>query len=254
MKKNIVLITGGSSGIGLEMAKQMDKLDYTVLICGRSEKKLDLVKKQVPSLHTYVCDITDSKERTDLLTRINDQFGQLDMLINNAGSANRYLFNMEDMEQLERYMDNDYEINQKAPMLMAKLFQPLLEKSKGTIVNVTSALAYVPLFTKASYCASKSALHSLTKTLRYQLKDQGIDVIEILYPEVNTPFQQGDVSDRAIMPDEAATLAINGLMEGKEEIHIKGAELIYKMYRNDPKKTFETFSSSIPKNIEEMLY
>ncbi|PAB58808.1 SDR family oxidoreductase [Anaeromicrobium sediminis] len=254
MKKNIVLITGGSSGIGLEMAKQMDKLGYTILICGRSEKKLDLVKKQVPSLHTYVCDVTDSKDRIALFNKINDQFGQLDMLINNAGSANRYLFNMEDMEQLERYMDDDYEINQKVPILMAKLFQPLLEKSKGTIVNVTSALVYVPVFTKASYCSNKAALHSLTKTLRHQLKDRGIHVREILYPEVNTPFQQGDVSDRAIMPDEAAALAIKGLMEGKDEIHVKGAELIYKMYRSDSKKAFETLSSSIPKNVEEMLY
>ncbi|WFD09167.1 SDR family oxidoreductase [Tepidibacter hydrothermalis] len=254
MKKKIVLITGGSSGIGLEMAKQMDKLDYTVLICGRSENKLDLVKKQVPSLHTYVCDVTDSKDRTSLFTKINGQFGQLDMLINNAGSTNRYLFNMEDMEKLERYMDADYEINQKSPILMAKLFQPLLEKSKGTIVNITSGLIYIPLFTKASYCSNKAALHSLTKTLRYQLKDRGIHVQEILYPEVNTPFQQGDVSDRAIMPDEAAALAIKGLMEGKDEIHVKGVESIYKMYRSDPEKAFETFSSSIPNNIEEVLY
>ena len=254
MKKKIVLITGGSSGIGLEMAKQMDKLGYTVLICSRSEKKLDSVKKQVLSLHTYVCDVTNSKDRTALLTAINNQFGELNMLINNAGSANRYLFDKEDVVQLEQYMDADYEINQKAPILMAKLFQPLLEKSKGTIVNVTSGLVYVPLFIEASYCSNKAALHSLTKSLRYQLRDSGIRVVEVLFPEVNTPFQQGHASNRAIMPDEAASLAIKGLMEEKDEIHIKGAELIYKMYKSDPIKAFETVTGFIPKNVEEMLY
>ena len=87
----VVLITGGSSGIAFEMAKQMVAQRSTVIICGRSQEKLDNAKRKVPQLVTIQCDITKAEDRAALHEQISTQFKDLNMLINNAAIAERYL-------------------------------------------------------------------------------------------------------------------------------------------------------------------
>jgi uncharacterized oxidoreductase len=84
MKNKTILITGGSSGIGLEMAKFLVKLGNKVIVCGRSKERLENAKEQIPELVTIQCDITKSSDRETLHEKIIMQFGHLDMLINNA--------------------------------------------------------------------------------------------------------------------------------------------------------------------------
>lgn len=88
--KKVVLITGGSSGVGFEKAKLFTKEGYKVVICGRSKERLDKCKGLLKDLDVFPCDITNSSERHELVSYMTKKYGRLDILINNAGIGNRY--------------------------------------------------------------------------------------------------------------------------------------------------------------------
>ena len=249
--ERIVLITGGSSGIGFEMAKQMVAQQSTVIICGRSQEKLDNAKRKIPQLVTIQCDIYRSKEREVLCNRISEQFRGLNMLMNNAGIVERFLFVK--TGDLEKKIVAEWQTNYLAPIMLTKQFLSMLIENKGTVVNVTSGLAYVPLSIQPNYCATKAALHSMTQSMRVQFSKFGVKVVEIFYPAVDTPFQSGHAPKNAIKPDEAATIALKGLNRGKDEIRVKMAGLLFIISRLMPKKALNLINGLIPDNVEELL-
>jgi len=251
LSQKIALITGGSSGIGFEMARQMAAQGSTVIICGRSQDKLDKAKKEAPQLVTVKCDITKPDDRRALYKMISEKHKGFDLLINNAGITRRFLF--EKSEKVEDYIREVWETNYIAPVMLAKLFLPLLIKNKGTLVNVTSALAYVPLSVEPDYCATKAALHSMTRSMRIRFSKLGVKVTEIFFPAVDTPFQSGHAPAIAIKPDIAARAALKGLNKGKEEIRVKMAGMMYFMSRLMPKTAAAILNIGMPKNIEEIL-
>ncbi len=247
----IVLITGGSSGIGFEMAKQMVAQQSTVIICGRSQEKLDNAKRQVPQLVTIQCDITKFENREALYNRISEQFKGLNMLMNNAGIVKRYLFAQ--TEDLEEKIVEEWQTNYLAPVMLTKLFLPMLIEHNGTVVNVNSGLAYAPLSIEPNYCATKAALHSMTQSMRVQFSKLGVKVVEIFYPAVDTPFQNGHAPDNAIKPDVAAAIALKGLNRGQDEIRVKLAGVLFIISRLMPKKALNLVNGFIPDNVEELL-
>jgi len=249
--ERIVLITGGSSGIGFAMAKQMVAQQSTVIICGRSQKKLDNAKRKIPQLVSIQCNITKSKDREALYNRISERFKRLNMLMNNAGIVKRYLFAK--TEDLEKKIEEEWQTNYMAPVILTKIFLPILIKNKGTVVNVTSGLVYAPLSIEPNYCATKAALHSMTQSMRVQLSKLGVKVVEIFYPAVDTPFQDGHAPDIAIKPDEAAAIALKGLNRGKDEIRVKMVGFLFIINRLMPKKAINLINRVIPDNVEELL-
>jgi len=253
MKKTIndvVLITGGSSGAGLEMAKQYSQMKKTVVICGRSHKKLDKAKEMVPALNIIQCDVTNIEHRERLIDTITKKFGRLDMLVNNAGYADRYM--LKDVVNFEQRTFDEWNTNYMAPLALIKLFLPLLEQSKGKIVNVTSGLVYVPLYIEPTYCATKAALHSYTVSLRFQLENTGISICEVFYPEIDTPFQQGHASDMAITPDVAAQVAIAGIEKGLEEVRVKRANLLYYLSRLIPQRMIKMLNGMVGERVKQI--
>ncbi len=247
MKNKIILITGGSSGIGLEMAKQVADAGNHVIICGRSEQKLENAKKEKPELITMRCDITDSKDRKALYGKILNDFGRLDMLVNNAGTGNNIL--MTQAGNIEEPIREEWETNYLAPVLLSQMFMELLSEGRGTIVNISSGLAYVPLFIRPNYCATKAALHSLTLSMRIQFERLGIKVMEIFYPAVDTPFQKGHTPKHAIKADEAARIALRGIEKGEDETYVKMAAFIYRLNRLMPKRALKIISGFVPENL-----
>jgi uncharacterized oxidoreductase len=251
MKNKTILITGGSSGIGLEMAKFLVKLGNKVIVCGRSKERLENAKEQIPELVTIQCDITKSSDRETLHEKIIMQFGHLDMLINNAGMVKRFLIAKN--VDLENEIIQEWQTNYLAPVLLTQKFINLLSSSKGTVVNVSSGLAYLPLFIQPNYCATKAALHSMSLSMRIQFNKIGINVVEIFFPAVDTPFQQGYTPKDSIKSELAAQIAIQGLIKGKNEIHVKNARLIFLLSRIMPNKALKIISGFVPKNFEEIL-
>ena len=182
---NTILITGGASGIGFALAKRFVKAGNKVIICGRRLEQLEKAKTECPELSIIQSDVSKIAERHALFQKVTTEFPQLNIVINNAGIQNRpgSFAQPQDWAQHELEM----EINLKAPMHLSMLFIPHLQKQTNPyIMNVSSGLAFLPLSFMSTYCATKAALHSFTMSLRHQLQNTSIKVVEIIPPAVNT--------------------------------------------------------------------
>jgi uncharacterized oxidoreductase len=186
---NTILITGGSSGIGLAMAETFIAAGNNVLICGRRENKLLEAKQKLPQLHTCVCDLAKKKEREELYQWATSQFPEINMLFNNAGIQKEINF----LTGAAGYDDeNEIEINLNASIHLCALFIPLFlqQKKECAIVNITSGLAFIPLKIVPVYCATKTALHTFSISLRSQLAKTNVRVFEIAPPIVKTELHR----------------------------------------------------------------
>ena len=183
-KANTVLITGGASGIGFALAERFVQAGSSVIICGRREHKLKEARSKYPQLHIRVCNVADPDERAALFAWATETYPALNMLVNNAGIQQRI-----ELKQKPTWetMDEEVAINLEAPIHLSTLFIPhLLHQERPAIINITSGLSFVPKANVPVYCATKAALHSFTLSLRHQLSDTPISVIEIIPPAVDT--------------------------------------------------------------------
>ncbi len=240
--KQIVLITGGSSGIGLALANKFIENDNTVIITGRNLAKLEKVKQENPKIHIYQSDVTDDAEVRMLADDIQEKFGRLDVLINNAGIMN-LVDTGNESNDLQKQMQ-EIEINHNSPIRMLHYFLPFLKKSNNAVlVNVSSGLAYVPFAQAPVYSGTKSAVHFWTKSIRPQLKPHGIKVVELLPPVVKTEIFDGiEVSEadfKPILPQKLANLFWKDYIKGKEEITPGMSSQLKLMGRWAPKFIFK---------------
>jgi len=182
---NTVLITGGTSGIGLELARQLKSRGNKIIVTGRDQAKLARAQEQLSDIHTIRSDVSNPKEIEALHAQIMQEFPETNVLINNAGimrmiNLQAHSGDLEDVTQ-------EIEINLNGPIRMTKMFLPHLKtKPVAAIMNVTSGLAFVPLPTSPIYCATKAGLHSYTLSLRVQLQKTKVKVFELAPPATET--------------------------------------------------------------------
>ena len=239
MKNKTVLITGGTSGIGLELVKLLRTNGNTVVVLGRSKAKLDDLGKSDNKIHTYVCDLSQRYQVEDAMDKIIAAHPDISVLINNAALQLTPTFIAENFE----YDGIAVEIttNLTAPLWITSLLLsgPLLHQPQARIINISSGLAFFPKKESAVYCATKAALHSVSQSLRYQLEGTSVGVTEVLLPLVDTPMTHGRGSGK-ISPEDAAKGIIEGLEKGRDEIYLGKARLLPVLMRIAP---------SIVKNI-----
>ena len=181
---NTILITGGTSGIGLAFAKKFMELDNKVIICGRRKERLDEIKKSYNKIEIRRCDVQLKEERVSLTDWVIRNFPDTNILINNAGI--QLLADLTKEVDIER-VTREIGINLVAPIHLSSLFvQHLKQKIESAIINISSGLAFTPLAPVHVYCATKAAVHSLSLSLRHQLRDTNIKVFEIAPPSVDT--------------------------------------------------------------------
>ncbi len=192
---NTILITGGTSGIGLAFAEEFLQSGNKVIICGRRQDRLAQIEEKNPEIVTYVSDVADSKDREALAKRVISSYPDVNVLINNAGV--QLLTDLTKPVNLPR-VNNEVETNLIAPIHLSSLFaQHLLTKKEAAIINISSGLAFVPLSFMPVYCATKAAIHSLTLSLRHQLKNTSIKVFEIAPPAVDTELGSDRREDKS---------------------------------------------------------
>lgn len=217
----IVLITGGSSGIGLALARKFLENDNTVIVTGRNLQKLEAVKEEHPQIHIYQSDVNREDDVQLLEQTLRETFGGIDVLINNAGIMTLADTGNEHND-VNRQFD-EIDINFKAPIRLLHQFLPQLKKSNdAVVVNVSSGLAYVPFAQSPVYSGTKSALHFWTQSIRVQLKPHRIQVIELLPPVVDTKLAQDanlqDDNLNPMPPEQLADSFWKSYIRGKEEI------------------------------------
>lgn len=215
--KNTILITGGNAGIGLAFAERFLKEGNTVIICGRNKQTLNEVALRLPEIHTEVCDLSETEERIDLIKRLLSKYPDLNVLVNNAGVQQR--FNFLKSPQSWDYYQQEIVTNLEAPIhLISLLINHFTKQEYAAIVNVSSGLAFAPMAAAPIYCATKAALHSFTISLRYQLAESNIEVVEVVPPMVSTNLGGVGLHANAVSAEEFTEGIFNGLKENKQEI------------------------------------
>jgi uncharacterized oxidoreductase len=237
LEKRTVLITGGTSGIGFELAKQLLARGNTVIVTGRDQEKLDAVKLALSGVHTFKSDVSDPVAIAALHGSVLALFPTLDTLVNNAGIMRNLNLNQgRDLNDVTR----EIEINLSGPVRMVQQFLPHLKSRNGAlIVNVSSGLAFIPFPASPVYCATKAALHSFTQSLRVQLDGTGISVIELAPPAVETPLLRGEFAEemkgqKGMDVKILARQAIAGIEAGKLEIRPGLSNVLKAMSRIAP--------------------
>ena len=229
-----ILITGGSAGIGLAFALKFLELGNEVIVTGRRQAVLDQVKAKYPKLHTIQSDVADPAQIADLAARVKSDFPKLDVLMNNAGIM--LYKNLKapaiDLAGLMTEMN----VNVGGVITTTSAFIDILGANKGTVINTSSALAFVPLPSAPIYSATKAAIHSYTQSLRFQLEEAGVEVIELMPPGVKTDMTvelaEGGVS--VITTDELVKQSFAALKAGVFEIRPGQSKQLAFMRRLDP--------------------
>jgi uncharacterized oxidoreductase len=242
LQNNTVLITGGSSGIGLEMAKQLLKKNNKVLICGSSQVKLEAAKKSFPEIEIFQCDLSKQEAYSRLAKWVEEKHPECNMLVNNAAIVHISDFCTDD-SILEK-ANKEIQTNLIAPIVLSKFLLPVLEQNKNPkIINVTTGLVYAPKAAYPFYNATKAALHSFTQVLRMQMEKSPVSICEILLPVVDTPFHKGNAPKIAISVEKAVEEMIGGIEKGKLEIRVARVKLLYLISRVAPKFALRKINS-----------
>ena len=191
MQGDTIFITGATSGIGKGLAEAFHKLGNQVLISGRREDRLRSISAANPGMKHFILDVTDPASIHSVAHAVIQQFPALNVVINNSGIQRRHNFS-DGASVDDAAMVAEIQTNLLGLIRVTAEFLPLLKKQAGaTLVNVSSGLAFIPMPAFPVYCASKAAVHSFTLTLRQQLKNSGVKVIEIIPPYVATELGGG---------------------------------------------------------------
>jgi uncharacterized oxidoreductase len=221
LEKKTVLITGGTSGIGLELAWQLLQRKNTVIVTGRDRERLDAAKRIFPKIHIFESDVSDPNAIKTLRKNVLAEFPTLDVLINNAGIMRNLNLNVDrDLNDVTREID----INLSGTIRMVQQFLPhLTTRPHALIVNVSSGLAFIPLPISPVYCATKAAIHSYTQSLRIQLDGTSVTVVELAPPGTETPLFRGEFAaemagQKGMNVELLVKQEIAGIEAGKLEI------------------------------------
>jgi uncharacterized oxidoreductase len=219
---NTILITGGTSGIGFELASRLVAIGNMVIVTGRSQGHLDAARTKLPGIHAIESDLGDPAATAALYRQTVAEFPALNMVVNNAGIMRK--INLQtfgpDLQDIAR----EVEINLNGAIRMAVQFLPHLKRQPhAAIVNVSSGLAFVPLAIAPVYCATKAAIHSFTQSLRLQLKHTNITVFELAPPITATALFKGGMrmDDVGVKPMDVKVLvqhALDGIAKDRLEI------------------------------------
>ena len=244
MTGKTILITGGTSGIGLALAQELLRRGNTVLITGRDAGRLNAAKQTTPGLHTFQSDVSDPEQIVALRKEVLARFPQLDTLINNAGiMRNLKLKQVRELSDLTRELQS----NLNGPLWMNQEFLPHLQQQKAAlIVNVTSGLAFVPFPVSPVYSAAKAGLHAYTRVLRAQLAGSNVTVVELAPPGTETALFRGEFEEetkgqKAMPVPVLVKHALAGIEKGKLEIRPGLSNILKVMSRVAPDFMFKQF-------------
>ncbi|SFL72091.1 uncharacterized oxidoreductase [Gracilibacillus orientalis] len=243
------MITGGSAGIGLAFAERFLNAGNNVIVCGRREEVLQ--KEKFPSLITHVSDLAMESDRVALFDWVTTNYPDVNVLINKAGMQQRFNVLKADAKNDWSYFNKEITTNIEAPFQLSMLFAPFFaNKEEATIINVTSGLAFTPLVIAPIYSATKAAFHSFTMSLRHQLSDTPVEVIEIAPPAVNTDLGGAGLHTNGEPLDAFADGIFQGLEEGKEEIGYGSSENRLRMSRDEIDEYAEKMYQATKNSIE----
>jgi len=209
------VVTGGGRGIGCAIAVALAKAGHRVLIVGRDAPRLDATCAAANGLEPHVADLATPRGREDLVARVRTWSPALQLLVNNAGVQHTGAIGDRSATELE----DEVQVNLVAPLVLATSLLPELRAGAGTVVNVTSVLAVHPKVAAPVYCATKAGLRSFTTALRDALAPDGVRVVELMPPLVETDMTAGRGRGK-LAPDAVARALLVGLTNDRSRIAV----------------------------------
>lgn len=231
MEDKVVIITGASSGIGLALAQNFAKGNAKVVLAARSYDKLQSIKEELKNINKNLLivetDVSKESDCKNLIDKTIEEYGKIDILINNAGISMRALFEDTELSVIKQLMD----INFWGTVYCTKYALPFVLKSKGSIVGVSSIAGYKGLPGRTGYSSSKFAMHGFLEVLRIENMKKGLHVL-IACPGFtasnirNTALaadgsQQGESprdEGKMMTADEVANHIINAIEKRKDRL------------------------------------
>ena len=205
-----VLITGCSTGIGRALAIAFHKKEYKVWATARNISSLKELANA--GIHTATLDVTSEQNRQDVIDQVVSEHGQIDILINNAG----YGAMGPVAEAPESALRQQFETNVYAPISLVRQLLPVMKKQGGgLIINVGSVSGILTTPFSGMYCASKSALHSLTEAMIMELKPFGIDVVNVQPGGIKSSFGSNASKTLSVLPDNSVYIPIEDAVQAR---------------------------------------
>ncbi|MDH2390749.1 SDR family NAD(P)-dependent oxidoreductase [Streptomyces sp. HNM0663] len=226
------VITGGTAGVGLALARRLAQRGERVVVCGRDRTRV-ADADAIPGIDAIRCDLAVESDIASLAAELRAR-GGIRLLVNNAAVQFGYRVTKHDHDTVLRDIDTEIGTNLTGPVKLTALTLPLMLPG-STIVNITSALALTPKRSAPLYCATKAALRSYTTALRYQLADdeRGIRVTEAMLPLVDTAMTAGRGKGK-ISPEQAVKELLDGLDRDRPVVHVGKIRALVTLHRLSP--------------------
>tara|TARA_R110000868_G_scaffold124399_5_gene328905 strand:- start:3711 stop:4445 length:735 start_codon:yes stop_codon:yes gene_type:complete len=233
--KRLVLVTGGTSGIGRELARQLVAKGARVIVTGRDRTRLEEMAALSPSIIKYRSDFSVAGDVDRLVANIVQVHPDLSLVINNAGvqAEMRLTDGSARLDEIRR----ELAINLDAVIAVTIGLLPVISaRGGGAIVNISSGLGVVPKAASPVYCAAKAAVRSFTKTMRYQCEDDetGVRMVDAVMTLVDTGMTKGRGRGKT-SPEKAAAAVLRGIAAERDEIWIGKTKLLRVLNRLSPR-------------------
>jgi len=246
---NTIFIPGSTSGIGLALALALQARGNTVIVGGRRADLLDKIVAEHPGLDTAAIDTTDPASIESAARQVLDRHPDLNVLIATAG-----IMRVEDWHKPESFLASAESVvttNVLGPVrLIAAFVEHLQTRPDATLITVSSGLAFTPLAATPSYNASKAAIHMLSESIRLQLADTSVKVVELVPPSVRTALLPGQEDNEVAMPLDEFIAEVMVLLEAQpdaKEIQVERVKFLrYGEARGDYDQVVAALNNSDP--------
>ncbi len=231
IKDKTILVTGGGSGIGFEIAKLFSEKGNRVIITGRHEQRLKEAAAKLHNVDYVAADVTKEQDLENLVAFVTLTYKGLDILINNAAAT--HIYSLGPGAGAYEKAKTEIETNYLAVINLTDRFLPILERQpESAIVNINAIIGLTPSVHMPTHSASKSALRAYTQILRYTLEEAGskVKIFEVIPPLVNTDFSLPIAKGTGIPPEEVAQALLRGLETDMFEIRIGRTEQFYQTF------------------------
>ncbi|WP_345949534.1 SDR family NAD(P)-dependent oxidoreductase [Mucilaginibacter sp. PAMB04274] len=240
-----VLVTGGGSGIGYATAKFLSEKGNRVIISGRNADKLEKAAEEL-GVKYIACDVTDADAVKNLVAKLEADYSDLSVLINNAGVG--FVYKLGEGANAVEKSRQEFETNYFAPVRLIEALLPLLKKQpEAAIVNITSNVAFHPLVVLPTYSDAKTALHSHSVALRLTLStDTNIKIFEVMPSLINTDATRDMGGEQHGLPPVVVAEDIyKGITENRYEIYVGEAGKQHDDYFADPEAAIAKFNQGL---------
>ncbi|WP_099022620.1 SDR family oxidoreductase [Mycolicibacterium palauense] len=246
---NTIFIPGSTTGIGLALALALQARGNTVIVGGRRSEQLDRIRAEHPGLDAVRIDTTDPASVESAAARVLADHPDLNVVVAMAG-----IMKVEDWHHRASFLASAESVittNVLGPVrLIAAFIEHLQTQPDSTIITVSSGLAFAPLKATPSYNASKAAIHMLSESIRLQLADTSVEVVELVPPAVRTALLPGQEESEFAMPLDEFVAEVVGLLETQpdaREIQVQRVKFLrYGEARGDYDDVVATLNAADP--------